>query len=47
MTAYRYLVTVECETVGQAEIVIAERLGCDEDYGFTYQISTKKEPLEK
>lgn len=38
MKTFRYLVTVEAETVEQAEQVICERIMYDEDYGFDYSI---------
>lgn len=38
MARYIYTVIVECDTAAQAEQVIAERLGTDEDYGFDYMI---------
>lgn len=36
MSAFTISVTVECETLEQAEQVAAERLSHDEDYGFDY-----------
>jgi len=36
---FHYGVTVVCETWEQAEQVMAERLGPDEDYGFDYTVS--------
>lgn len=36
---FRYYVTVECETAEEADTVMAERIGYDEDYGFDYTIS--------
>lgn len=39
LTNFTYTVTVRCETHEQADIVMSERLGCDEDYGFDYTIS--------
>lgn len=38
MPRYERTVVIECDTEEQAEIVLAERLGHDEDYGFEYQI---------
>lgn len=39
MTIMRqYVVTVTAETIEQADQVIAERIGPDEDYGFEYKI---------
>lgn len=35
---FRYYVTVECETAEEADTVMAERIGYDEDYGFYYSI---------
>lgn len=35
---YRYVVTVAADTREQAEEVLAERLGHDEDYGFDYAL---------
>jgi hypothetical protein len=37
MARFRIAVTVECDTIEQAEEVANERLGYDEDYGFPYQ----------
>lgn len=39
MPKFLYQFTVECETVEQAERVVAERMGHDEDYGFEYKVS--------
>lgn len=38
MTKYPFLVIVEAETPSQAQEVMAERLGYDEDYGFEYKV---------
>ena len=38
MNEYHFVVTVTCETRKQAEEVLAERIGYDEDYGFRYEI---------
>ena len=38
MKTFTYLVTIECEDQDQAEKVIGERLGFDEDYGFNYTL---------
>ncbi len=38
MTTFAFLVTVECDTLAQAERVMIERIQSDEDYGFTYSI---------
>jgi hypothetical protein len=38
VTTFAFVITVECETLAQAHQVIAERIGCDEDYGFDYTI---------
>lgn len=35
---YQFVVTVECETQVQADQVMAERLGHDDDYGFVYNV---------
>jgi hypothetical protein len=35
---YHYNVTVQAETREQADQVMAERLGVDENYGFDYYI---------
>ena len=40
----RYLVTVEAETVEQANQVINERLAPDEDYGFEYTVEWELTP---
>jgi hypothetical protein len=39
MQTYRFVVTVEAEDYEDAETVIRERIGPDEDYGFYYRIS--------
>jgi hypothetical protein len=36
---HEFLVVVLDCTEEQAEKVMAERLGCDEDYGFTYRVT--------
>jgi hypothetical protein len=36
---FRYTVTVRAETQAQADTVLAERLGHDEDYGFGYTVA--------
>jgi len=36
-----YTVTVEAPTQGHADEVMVARLGCDEDYGFDYQVTYK------
>ena len=38
MAKFTVQVTIECDTLGQAEQVISERIGYDEDYGFNYTI---------
>ena len=38
MSTYRYTVIVECDTDAQADQVMRERIGPDEDYGFDYLI---------
>ena len=38
MKDYRYIVVVTAETADQADTVMAERLGPDEDYGFEYTV---------
>lgn len=35
---FTYTVTIRCATDADAERVVAERVGYDEDYGFPYQI---------
>lgn len=35
---FRFTVIVSTQTAEQAQQVMAERLGHDEDYGFTYNI---------
>ena len=35
---FTYKVTVYANTLAEAEQVMAERLDCDEDYGFIYSI---------
>ena len=37
MGTFIITVPVECDTLAEAERVATERLGHDEDYGFTYQ----------
>lgn len=38
MPDFTLTVTIECDTIEQAQQVAAERLGHDEDYGFEYTI---------
>jgi hypothetical protein len=38
MPEYKFMVTVECDTKEEADQVMGERLGCDEDYGFEYSV---------
>jgi len=38
MERFKATVVIECATKEEAEVVLAERLGYDEDYGFTYLI---------
>lgn len=38
MAKFMYVVAVECETVEQADAVMAERFEVDEDYGFPYVV---------
>lgn len=42
MADFRYTVTVSAATEDEADQVIAERIGYDEDYGFNYQIGWSK-----
>lgn len=35
---YEFAVTVKCDTHEEAVQVMQERLGYDEDYGFTYTV---------
>lgn len=35
---FTFVVQVNCETKEQAFEVIANRLGCDEEYGFNYDV---------
>lgn len=42
MKTFLYIVSVECETEEQAEEVMSERIGYDEDYGFEYKLSVKR-----
>ena len=43
----KFIVTIEGCTEEEAEIVMAERLGYDEDYGFNYTISCHTLDREK
>ena len=38
MHEYKFIVTVDAETKEQADRVMQERIGFDEDYGFDYSI---------
>jgi hypothetical protein len=38
---HTFIVEVECKDYLQADIVMGERLGYDEDYGFPYSIEWK------
>lgn len=44
MPQHPYLVTVDTATAEQADTVMAERLGHDEDYGFDYGVDFTKAP---
>jgi hypothetical protein len=35
---FAFVVNIDCETLEQAQQVMAERLGHDEDYGFKYRL---------
>lgn len=39
MKSFTSTVTIRCESQGQAEVVLAERLAHDENYGFDYTIT--------
>ncbi|MET4703061.1 hypothetical protein ABIB54_000515 [Frigoribacterium sp. UYMn621] len=39
MKTFRAVVIIRCETIEQAEIVLAERLAYYEDYGFDYTVT--------
>lgn len=41
---FKFVVEVECQTPEQADEVMQERIGYDEDYGFEYQIDWHTEP---
>lgn len=38
MPKFIYIVTIECDEMRDAERVIGERLGFDENYGFNYTL---------
>lgn len=38
MDRFFYVVWVDVDTEAHADQVMAERLGCDEDYGFDYEM---------
>ena len=38
MKHFACIFELECDSQEEAEIVLSERLGPDEDYGFTYRI---------
>lgn len=40
MKTFTITCTVTCEDLDQATTVAGERLGCDEDYGFDYQLGS-------
>jgi hypothetical protein len=42
---HTFIVTVDCEKYTDAHIVMAERLGYDEEYGFSYTVDWKDTPL--
>jgi hypothetical protein len=42
MVDFQSIVTVSSDTQAQAEQVLAERLGFEEDYGFDYSVSSGK-----
>jgi hypothetical protein len=39
MDAFYFIVRVDTDTEEHAEQVMAERLGCDENYGFDYTVN--------
>ncbi|MBG6106594.1 hypothetical protein [Frigoribacterium sp. CG_9.8] len=39
MKTFTSIVTIRCESLEQAEVVLAERLAHDEDYGFDYSVT--------
>lgn len=41
MKDHFYILTITCETQEQADEVIVERIGPEEDYGFEYSIDWK------
>lgn len=48
LNPYVASVTIEAETLENAERVLAERLGYDEDYGFPYTLTYKgPQPMSK
>lgn len=48
LNSYVASVTVEAETLENAEQVLAERLGYDEDYGFPYTLTYNgPQPMSK
>lgn len=47
MARFTVQVEIDCDTLEEAEQVIAERIGPDEDYGFEYQISYRDVKVPK
>lgn len=47
MTKYRFTVEVECSSQDEADTVMTERIGYDEDYGFQYTIDLLEIPEHK
>lgn len=47
MSAYTYTITIICETEDEASTVISERLGFDENYGFTYSLDFTQTSAEE
>jgi hypothetical protein len=43
MPKYNYVVEIECSTKEQADEVMCERLGYDEDYGYPYKINNSND----
>lgn len=43
MAAFEYKLTINCQTQEQADRVVQERLGYEEDYGFEYTLDASQE----
>lgn len=38
MPNYKYIVSVDCDSKAEADVVMSERLGPEDDHGFSYRL---------